>query len=96
MTHDDRRLQFDVRPRKRRMNPNCRKKRYFDNELAARAGALLALSEWADVPRLWIYKCKQCPGWHLTSKDQGKALLVTAGEPIHDPSRARARIPEAA
>lgn len=80
------------------MDKNCRKKRYYTDEIAARAGALLALSEWADTQRLWVYECKKCPGWHLTSVNQGQRWLVTAGEPVHEPSasRARARLPEAA
>lgn len=58
----------------------CGKRRYPD-ELSARAMALNSI-EVTDIKKLWVYKCKDCSGWHLTKNNQGYKKLVREGEPF--------------
>lgn len=77
--HDERRKEFDKRPRKLRADPACRKKNRYTDELQARAAAMLSIAE-RNVPKLWIYRCQHCHGWHLTRNWNGKRFVVTAAE----------------
>lgn len=54
---------------------NCRKKRRLSDEFAARAVAAGEIDS-GRVERLWIYHCRECQGWHLTSQDQGRRWRV--------------------
>jgi hypothetical protein len=74
------------KPRPYRTDPTCRVKRRFTDEAAARAHAMLSIQEEKNRWRLWVYPCRHCGGWHLTSKENGKRYLVTAHEPVHEPA----------
>lgn len=83
MPHDARRLQFDVRPRKRRLNPKCRAKRRYNDEPTVRAAGMVAIEELGNTDRLWCYRCRHCSGWHLTSNNQGgRWLIVSEAQPV--------------
>lgn len=71
-----RQIRYDERPRRYRTDPKCKAKRYYVDEVGARAGALIALKEIGNRRRLWVYKCRHCDGWHLTHNDQGAARKV--------------------
>lgn len=47
---------------------NCRKKRRFSDEFAARAAAQERLQQLGQKDGLSVYPCPHCAGWHLTSK----------------------------
>jgi hypothetical protein len=47
---------------------NCRKKRRFSDEFAARAAAQERLQQLGQKDGLSVYRCVHCRGWHLTSK----------------------------
>ena len=66
----------------------CRAKRRFSDELAARAAALVRIGTGA-IATLWVYRCTQCRGWHLTSKNIGTYWRVRAGEPYPQLTRDR-------
>ena len=65
------------KPRRYRTDNTCKGKRYFADEIAARAGAAVSLEERANTTRLWVYRCMACPGWHITSKKHSERFLVT-------------------
>lgn len=65
------------KPRTYRTDRTCKDKRYFADEHLARAQAQATIQE-VGLKKLWIYKCPHCPGWHLTSHNQGEKKLVTA------------------
>lgn len=65
------------KPRPYRTEKTCKEKRYFADQALARAHAQLSIHE-QNLKKLWIYKCPNCPGWHLTSCNQGEPMLVTA------------------
>lgn len=74
----DRNAWRDVgKPRPYRTEKTCKDKRYFCDEHLARAQAQLTIQEQG-LKKLWVYRCPHCPGYHLTSNNQGPALLVTA------------------
>lgn len=64
----------------------CRNKRRFTDEIHARAVGMDAVQNSADVKRLWIYKCHECKGFHLTSKNKARRMMVTADEPFYAPA----------
>jgi hypothetical protein len=61
----------------------CASKRRWSDEVSARAGAMSAIQFYQNTDRLWVYRCKECNGWHLTSKDNGRRQMVTADNPVH-------------
>jgi hypothetical protein len=63
----------------------CRAKRRYSDQFAARAGAAGEIDA-GRASRLWIYHCRECQGWHLTSKDQGRAWLVTKDALVAEPA----------
>jgi len=65
------------KPRAYRTDNTCKGKRYFSDELLARANAQDTIHE-AGLKKLWVYRCSSCPGWHLTSHNQGVEKMVTA------------------
>jgi len=68
------------KPRRYRTDNTCKDKRYFADELLARATAQSTIEE-SRLKKLWVYRCPYCPGFHLTSNNQGPAWLVTAVSP---------------
>jgi hypothetical protein len=69
------------KPRKYRTDKTCKNKRYFSDEALARASAQATIQEVGNVKKLWVYRCQHCPGFHLTSHNQGPDKLVTAVSP---------------
>lgn len=63
---------------------NCRKKRRYSDEFAARAGAQLFLEQVGDNA-IGIYRCDQCGGWHMTHHAARK-LRVTREDLFLQPS----------
>lgn len=65
------------------MNPNCNHKRRYSDELDARAGASIALDSKDFLYILFIYKCHECAGWHLTqSIGERKYRIVKESAPF--------------
>jgi len=70
-----------TKPRRRRTDPTCRKKRRYADEVSARAVGAQLLKERGVPGRRWVYRCKHCDGWHVTSKGNGTPSL-TADQPV--------------
>lgn len=66
------------KPRRYRTERTCSGKRYFADEIGARAVGAVTVEGSYGEKSLWVYRCKHCPGWHLTSKNQGARWLVAA------------------
>jgi hypothetical protein len=64
------------KPRNYTTDNRCKAKPRYTDELQARAAATVRLDEKPQLVRLWIYRCKHCFGWHLTSKSQGARFAV--------------------
>jgi hypothetical protein len=64
------------KPRKYRTDNTCKAKPRYVSEVEARANALLSLETRRDTDRIWVYRCRHCSGWHLTSSNQGKRYMV--------------------
>lgn len=69
------------KPRKFVQDKNCKQKSRFTDEPQARAAALVALEHprpYEKQPKtvLWVYRCKHCSGWHMTSSDCGPRYRV--------------------
>jgi hypothetical protein len=62
----------------------CANKRRYPDELSARAAAMFALGHNGNLKTLWVYPCYQCRGWHLTKRNNGIRLKVTAENPVHE------------
>ena len=62
-------------PLKDKSKLTCSKKKRYSDELTARAGCMTVLQQDPNnsPPKLWVYKCKECKGWHLTSNTQSWA-----------------------
>lgn len=80
ISHGGNRWRDKGKPRNYRTDRRCILKRYFSDELLARAaGQDTILTE--GLKKLWVYRCPHCPGWHLTSNNQGANRLITAVSP---------------
>lgn len=66
-----------MKPRRYRTDRTCKGKRRMVTEVEARAVALGALTENTKTAKLWVYACRHCDGWHLTSHNQGRRWAVT-------------------
>lgn len=91
MSHVNYRRPPKPKKRKERLDPTCRGKRRYSDDVAARAAAAVSLEEQANRTKLWVYKCPHCFGWHLTHKNGGRGSLVTADNPVHTRHADRAR-----
>jgi hypothetical protein len=50
----------------------CLRKKRYPDQMLARIGALTVLeSGQSSVPKLWVYRCPNCSGWHLTKNEWG-------------------------
>lgn len=76
-------------PPKRRV-VNCQNKVRYSDELAARTGALTAIERFHNTDALYVYRCPECSGWHLTRTRQPQ-LGVTEGDPFSEKARPRTR-----
>ena len=56
---------------------SCTSKLQFQTEILARMGAKRHIyrSQRGKDPRnkLWVYRCRFCPGWHVTSRQHWSA-----------------------
>lgn len=72
-------------PKKQRV-VNCENKRRYADEFTARAGTSHYLeAEQKKLDHLWIYRCRECGGWHMTSKNQGPRWKITRDEVMITP-----------
>lgn len=62
---------------------NCLRKRRYADELSTRAGAQRSLRSMQQ-DEIWIYQCRECRGWHITSRPQGRRWRVTAEFMVDD------------
>lgn len=62
---------------------NCRSKNRYPDELAARAAGMVAIQRFGEQRTLYVYKCRECRGWHLTKRDHGSLARVTGDNPVH-------------
>jgi hypothetical protein len=58
-----------------RRERQCESKNRYPDELTARASGLYH-QDRNKLGDLWVYPCKLCRGWHLTSLDNGLARKV--------------------
>lgn len=70
-------------PAARRRVRTCESKIRFADELTARAATMAYLESHRDVPKLFLYPCPHCRGWHRTSKRHQDFYLVTADNLLH-------------
>ena len=50
------------------------------SEVEARAIGAVEMEEKRGL-QLWVYSCRHCAGWHLTSKNQGSRWQITVENP---------------
>lgn len=58
----------------KRQQAVCASKRRYDSEKDAKHGAMACLG--TRLQKLWVYPCKACGGWHLTSHPQNRRYRV--------------------
>jgi hypothetical protein len=61
----------------------CIHKNRFNDEMQARAAALVQLDRSPDLNRLFVYTCPYCRGWHLTRTKKSSKYKVTRGKPYN-------------
>jgi hypothetical protein len=62
----------------------CRRKKRHPDEFTARAAAMSAIEQHDNAKVLYIYRCPECRGWHLTRRNNGVLVKVTADNPVHE------------
>lgn len=65
---------------------NCEAKARFVDDTQARAAAMLSLERHGETEGcsvLWVYKCRECHGWHLTKQRGPRAYMVTMYQPVY-------------
>lgn len=63
----------------------CHRKRRFTDEFVARAAAQIELEQrHVTIDKLWVYRCHECSGWHLTSKAKSRKSMVTLDNLVHE------------
>lgn len=60
------------------------KRKQFNNRLHARDGARAASKEHG--VKLTFYRCKYCPGFHLTKADEPKPKMIVIESPVWHPT----------
>lgn len=73
-------------PPKRKALVTCEGKNRYPDDIGARAAAMDALQRYGNkegVTALWVYKCGECDGWHLTKQRRPDKFKVTAENPVH-------------
>jgi len=70
------------KPRKFRTEPHCANKRRYVTDVEARAAAMASLEHHGGPDKLWVYRCKDCDGWHLTKAGGYRWLAVTRDNPV--------------
>jgi hypothetical protein len=43
-----------------------------------------AIEQHDNAKVLYIYRCPECRGWHLTRRNNGVLVKVTADNPVHE------------
>lgn len=71
-------------PPPKRKAQTCASKRRYPDELTARAGAMHDIHHVGNASELYVYRCPECRGFHLTRRDNGVAARVTGDNPVHD------------
>lgn len=59
----------------------CANKTRHPDEITARAIAMHAIQTHGNTRQLFVYRCPQCSGWHLTRCHQ-KSGAITADNPL--------------
>ncbi len=59
-----------------RINVRCGDKGVWPDEVQARVGGMVSLEERKNARQLWVYNCKKCKRWHLTSHNLGPRWAV--------------------
>lgn len=78
----DRNRYRDVnKPRAYRVDPVCKGKQRYPDEVSVRAWGAVAIAERKNTDRLWCYRCRHCSGWHLTSNNYGKRWEIHGDDP---------------
>lgn len=68
-------------PVKRKQKINCMNKRRYPDEITARAvTAHLIDAGLTDRPVLWVYRCSECRGFHLTKRFSQRVPGVTSSD----------------
>lgn len=63
---------------------NCLAKNRYTDDTQARAAAMASLERHDEgVSELWVYKCKECHGWHLTKQRGPASRKVTVDQPVY-------------
>ena len=64
---------------------NCQQRRRYNDEISARAAAMYALDQCDEhgrpLPALYVYRCPECNGYHLTRQAQGIRKRVERNRP---------------
>lgn len=55
----------------------CANKRRHPDEHTARSIAMDAITRYGTANVLYVYRCPECHGWHLTRNKQGAAVTAT-------------------
>jgi hypothetical protein len=70
--------------RRKKAVVNCEAKRRYSNDTQARAAAMISLERHDEgVSALWVYKCPECFGWHLTRQKGRDRFKVTINQPVY-------------
>ena len=56
-------------------------KRRHSDEVSARAHAMSAIQTHKNAALLYVYKCPECHGWHLTRNYQPRQAAITEEDP---------------
>lgn len=63
-------------PHPMNLEKSCLEKSRYPTEVNARRHAQSSLQKRGEHPRLWVYPCINCKGWHITSKPGGTAAAT--------------------
>jgi hypothetical protein len=62
-----------LHPTPMNLEKSCLEKARYSTELVARQYARGSIIKRPDTPRLWVYPCINCRGWHMTGKPGSSA-----------------------
>lgn len=63
-------------PIKRKAKLNCMNKLRHADEATARIAAMIAIERHGNVDELYVYRCPECLGWHLTKNENPARVTV--------------------
>lgn len=61
---------------------NCAGKNRYPDEYAARAVGMYAINTYKNPPRLYVYQCPHCSGWHLTKSRNTERPAISRHDPL--------------